>query len=164
MTVSSHTFGVQRYGHQRIVIASLWYRALVAGTLLILCLLTIGGIYDPVPSATGPKWPGWVIAGILAALMVRSARLGVVIQHRTVTTRGFLRTRRVQTSRVERVTDIGYSGLINWGGESRTFRMLRLQLQDGERDLPMVVARPRTARLLAATATKAVHASAATTK
>ena len=158
----SHTRVVESVVQQRTVIANLGYRVFVIAVLLFLALATLGGIYDPVPSADGggPAWPGWVIIGILALLIVRSTRLGVVIERDNVTTRGFLWNRKISSSRVLTVEATGYSGLMNWGGESGMFTMLRLQLQGGERDLPMVMGRPKTVRRLAETATAAIQANA----
>ncbi|WP_157622369.1 hypothetical protein [Nostocoides sp. Soil756] len=107
---------------------------------MLLALMTLGGVVDPVPSVGGPAWPGLFILVILAVLIVRAARLGLVIERDDVTTRGLLVSRRTSTSDVLRVEADGYSGQLNWYGQSRFLRLLRLDLRDGQRDVPMVVA------------------------
>ncbi|HMM96808.1 hypothetical protein [Phycicoccus sp.] len=127
-------------GNQRVVIASGQYRACAIGVLVLLALMTLGGLVDPVPSVDGPAWPGLFIMVLLAGMIVRAARLGLVIERDEVTTRGLLVSRRMSTSDVLHIEVVGYSGQLNWYGQSRFLRMLRLDLRDGERDVPMVVA------------------------
>lgn len=107
---------------------------------MVFALMTLGGLVDPVPSAAGPAWPGLVIVVILAVLIGRAIRLGMVIDRDDVTTRGLLMSRNTPTSGVLRVEAVGYSGQLNWYGQSRSLRMLRLDLQEGHRDVPMVIA------------------------
>ncbi|MGG5259685.1 hypothetical protein [Phycicoccus avicenniae] len=135
---------------QRVVIASGRYRACVIGHLLLLALLTDGGLLDPDPSAGDSAWPGVFIfiLSTLAVLVGRAARLGLVIDGEDVTTRGLCVSRRTPTSDVLQVEAVGYSGQMNWYGHSRFFRMLRLDLRDGQRDVPMVIAFGRQAHPL----------------
>ena len=55
--------------------------------------------------------------------------------------RSLFRSRRVQVERVRKVRSIGYSGLLNRSSQSRFFKMLQLDLNEGELDIPSVVGR-----------------------
>lgn len=136
-------------GKPRVHVYSRMARALYAGVWVIGLVATLGGMFDP---TLGPDkaefFPGAVFVAAEALLIVRSLRLGLVIDDALVTSRGILRTRRFPRDSVTRVRPTGYSGTINWGATSGYFMMLKLRAAEKPIELPHLIGPPNALRRL----------------
>lgn len=124
-------------------------RALYCGTCIVLLLATLGGMFDPTPGPDEAEiLPGAVFVAAEAGLLLRSLRLGLVIDDAFVTSRGILRTRRFPRHSITRLKTAGYSGAINWGGTSGYFLMLKLSVGEKPVELPHLIGPPNAVRRL----------------
>lgn len=124
-------------------------RALYCGTWAVSLIATLGGMFDPTSGPDAAEiLPGAFFVAAEAALVIRSLRLGLVIDHDEVTSRGILRTRRFPRDSVTRVTPTGYSGTINWGATSGYFMMLKLRVAEKPIELPHLIGPPNALRRL----------------
>lgn len=132
-------------------------RTLYSGTWVVGLLATLGGMFDP---TSGPDdaeiFPGAFFVAAEAVLIVRSLRIGLVIDHDEVTSRGILRTRRFPRSSVKRIKATGYSGLINWGATSNLLLMLKVRANERSIELPHLIGPPNAVRKLSAKAQSAL--------
>lgn len=140
-------------GNGAVHVYSRMARALYCGTWLIGLLATLGGMFDP---TAGPDeaevFPGALFVAIEAVLIVRSLRIGLVIEDDKISSRGILRTRHHPRNSVIRIKPTGYSGIINWGATSALFLMLKLQVGKRTIELPQLIGPPNAVRPLAAKA------------
>jgi len=136
-------------GKRRTHVYSRMARALNAGTWVVGLVTTLGGMFDPTPGPNKAEiFPGVVFVAAEAVLIVRSLRLGLVIDDALVTSRGILRTRRFQRDSVTKVRPTGYSGTINWGATSGYFMMLKLRVAKKPIELPHLIGPPNALRRL----------------
>lgn len=137
-------------GNREVRVYSLMARALYFGTWALSLGATLGGMFDP---TSGPDkaeiLPGIVFVAAEALLMVRSLRLGLVIDDEHATSRGILRTRRFPRASVAKVRATGYSGTINWGATSGYFMMLKLRAAGNTIEVPHLIGPPNAVRRLA---------------
>lgn len=137
-------------GNGRVHVYSRMARTLYAGAWVIGLVATLGGMFDP---TSGPDkaevLPGAVFVAAEVLLIVRSLRLGLVIDDERVTSRGILRTRRFPRDSVTKVRPTGYSGTINWGATSRYFMMLKLRATGKPLEVPHLIGPPNAVRRLA---------------
>lgn len=140
-------------GEGRVHVYSRMARALYAGAWVIGLVATLGGMFDP---TSGPDeaevLPGAVFVAAEVVLIVRSLRLGLVIDDERVTSRGILRTRRFRRDSVTKVRATGYSGTINWGATSGYFMMLKLRVAEKPIEVPHLIGPPNAVRRLASEA------------
>lgn len=123
------------------------YRAFNITVLAVGALVTLAGMYDPLRASDGGRGPGWTILAVLSVLMVRSARLGLVVREDDVVIRYWFSTRRVPRRRIVDVSTTAYSGGWNRNGSSGSFKMLRLELvRGGYRDVQAIAGRPHRLR------------------
>ena len=144
-------------GERTLRIHSRMARASYAGTWVLGLVATLGGMFDP---TAGPDkaevFPGIVFVAAEIVLILRSLRLGLVIDDELVTSRGILRTRSFPRGDVTRVRATGYSGTINWGATSGYFMMLKLRVAEKPVELPQLIGPPNAVRRLSGRAQAAL--------
>lgn len=140
-------------GNGRVNVYSRMARTLYAGTWVIGLVATLGGMFDP---TSGPDeaevLPGALFVAAEVLLIVRSLRLGLVIDDERVTSRGILRTRRFPRDSVTKVRATGYSSTINWGATSGYFMMLKLRVAEKSIEVPHLIGPPNAVHRLASEA------------
>ena len=137
-------------GKRRVHVYSRMARALYAGAWVIGLGATLGGMFDPTPGADRAEiFPGLLFVALEVLLIVRSLRIGLLIDDDQVSSRGILRTRRFPRDSVTKVRPTGYSGTINWGATSGYFKMLKLRAAGNPVEVPHLIGPPNAVRRLA---------------
>ena len=144
-------------GEPTLRIHSRMARASYAATWVLGLVATLGGMFDPTLGPDQPEiFPGIVFVAAELLLILRSLRLGLVIDDQFVISRGILRTRSFPRSEVTKVRTTGYSGTINWGATSGYFLMLKLRVAGRSVELPHLIGPPNAVRSLSARAQAAL--------
>lgn len=131
------------------------YLSLCVGVLLTFLIVSVGAFVDPSLDGTrDPDWMFWVWVSGLTALLLRAPFVGLLIDGVRVVRRGWVRKWTHLASEVKAVRSQGYSGNLNRGSESRTFKMLELKMVDGR-----VVEVPEVTGSAASTARRVAEAN-----